>query len=492
MKIELVVDGARLRNWHLGLPARLDAGPGSSVTLRLADGPALPSSLELLLQLEQLVHRLPAGRPGARTDANGALRSDGHADLTIDLTRGGSTNGARALRVLYDGEPDEGAVFAALLERRVPTIEILDVATGAVVARGVASTENAGSLFEAYEEVVARTANVLAAALRRPTGEMPPSPKSPGALGRKAVARYAARTLAFTAARTLYRLCCRAPHWRIGWRMPGGRDVWETRSLGGAAWRNLADPGFRFYADPFPIVRGGETYVFLEDFDHRTQKAIVSAVRFGADGPVGRVFPVLEEPWHLSYPFLIEDGGEVWMIPESSQDRTVRLYRADPFPDRWVQEAVLLDGIEASDATVVRHDGLYWMFAATRDGAGSHSDMLSLFTAERLLGPWTPHPANPVLIDAGSARPAGNIARRDGRLWRPVQDCRAGYGTALGLAEITRLDREGFAQEVRTVLRPGPDWPGRKLHTLNRAGPLEVIDGSGLSPRVPFAMSGAR
>ena len=132
------------------------------------------------------------------------------------------------------------------------------------------------------------------------------------------------------------------------------------------------------------------------------------------------------------------------------------------------------------------------MFAATRDGAGSHSDMLSLFTAERLLGPWTPHPANPVLIDAGSARPAGNIVRRGGRLWRPVQDCRAGYGTALGLAEITRLDREGFAQEVRTVLRPGPGWPGRKLHTLNRAGPLEVIDGSGLSPRVPFAMSGAR
>jgi hypothetical protein len=69
---------------------------------------------------------------------------------------------------------------------------------------------------------------------------------------------------------------------------------------------------------------------------------------------------------------------------------------------------------------------------------------------------------------------------------RPVQDCRRGYGTGLGLAEVTRLDREGFAQELHTVLRPCPEWPGRKLHTLNRAGHLEVIDGSGLSPRLPL------
>jgi hypothetical protein len=202
--------------------------------------------------------------------------------------------------------------------------------------------------------------------------------------------------------------------------------------------------------------------------------------------------PVLEEPWHLSYPFLIEHGGEIFMIPESSANRTVTLYRAVDFPRRWVREANLLEGIEASDATIVRHAGRCWMFATTRDGAGSHSDTLSIFMAEDLFGPWRPHPGNPILVDAGSARPAGNVVERRGRLWRPVQDCRGGYGAALGLAEIVRLDEEDFGQIVRRVLRPGEHWPGRKLHTLNRAGSLETIDGSGYSPKLAAALPALR
>jgi hypothetical protein len=494
MNIEILVAGLRLRTWHTQLGARLGVGPGARVALRLTDGPPLPSALELLLSLEQLVHRRPAARLAALAQANGAITAAAEdVDVAIDLAGEAPPKTARrALRVLYDGVPDEAAIFAALLDRRVPVIEVEDVATGATVARGVPSTENAGSIGEAYEEVVARTANVLAAAVRHPSFDMNAAPPGAGAIAGKAVARYAARSLAFKAARQLYHLCCRAPHWRVGWRMVADGDVWDTQSLGGPAWGNLPDPSLRFYADPFPIVRDGELTVFVEDFDHRTQKACISAVHFGDHGPVGPVFPVLQEPWHLSYPFLIEDDGEVWMIPESSQDRTVRLYRADPFPHRWVQEAVLLEGMEASDATVVRHAGQFWMLAATRDGVGSYSDMLSIFMADRLLGPWQPHPGNPVLIDAASARPAGAMLHRNGRLWRPVQDCRRGYGTGLGLAEVTRLDREGFAQKVHTTLRPGPEWPGRKLHTLNRAGPLEVIDGSGVSLRLPAALSGAR
>jgi hypothetical protein len=192
---------------------------------------------------------------------------------------------------------------------------------------------------------------------------------------------------------------------------------------------------------------------------------------------------VLEKPWHLSYPSVFEHAGQVWMIPESSADRTVRLYRADRFPDRWVEEAILLSDIAASDATVIRHDGMFWMFAATRDDFGSWSDTLSLFHAPRLHGPWTPHPANPVLVDQAAARPAGAMVARNGRLWRPVQDCTAGYGCGIGLAEVTRLDREGFEQHVRFALHADPAWPGRRFHTLNRAGRLECIDASAYSPR---------
>jgi hypothetical protein len=226
--------------------------------------------------------------------------------------------------------------------------------------------------------------------------------------------------------------------------------------------------------------------LFVEDFDHRNGKAIISVVPFGERGPQGPAQPVLEEPWHLSYPFLLAHGGHIWMIPESSAAGRVDLYRADPFPHRWIHEATLVSGVEASDATVVRHGGCLWMLAATRDGAGSWSDTLSIFSAPDLLGPWQPHPLNPVLIDQATARPAGTMFVRDGKLYRPVQDCTHGYGTGIGLAEVTRLDHDGFDQKIHALLRADPSWPGRRFHTLNRAGRLECIDGAAYSPRSRF------
>ena len=291
------------------------------------------------------------------------------------------------------------------------------------------------------------------------------------------------RTSGRAIAKAAYRLCFYSPHWRIGWRFVTADDVWDRHDLGGTPWQVLPNAAFRFFADPFPVKWQGRTHLFFEDFDHRRGKAVISTVAFGPSGPDGDIVPVLEEPWHLSYPFMIEDDGELWMIPESIASRSVSIYRANPFPYRWTKEADLLCGVDASDATVFRHDGRFWMFTTIADRTGSLSSSLHIFIAERLLGPWREHPRNPVLTDLASARPAGNIIIRDGRLWRPVQDCRQAYGAALGLAEIVRLDMHGYQQEVRTLLRPNSYWPGRRLHTLNRAGALECIDGSALAFR---------
>jgi len=118
-----------------------------------------------------------------------------------------------------------------------------------------------------------------------------------------------------------------------------------------------------------------------------------------------------------------------------------------------------------------------------RDELGGRMDSLSLFCADDLFSPWRPHPANPVLIDAAGARQGGQFHLQDGRLWRPVQDCRHGYGRALGLAEVTTLNEQDYAQVIRTALRPNPAWPGRRIHTLTRFGRLECIHGSRNSPK---------
>jgi hypothetical protein len=149
---------------------------------------------------------------------------------------------------------------------------------------------------------------------------------------------------------------------------------------------------------------------------------------------------------------------------------------------------VLVEGVEASDATIVEHDGLLYLFAVVRDGVGGYSDTLAIWSAADLFGPWQPHPENPVLIDDRTARPAGNFVRQNGALYRPVQDCRRAYGAALSFMKVTRLDREGFAQQSEgTLSGGGPSWPGTRLHTLNYNGRLETIDGYTLRPKLKFA-----
>ena len=88
-----------------------------------------------------------------------------------------------------------------------------------------------------------------------------------------------------------------------------------------------------------------------------------------------------------------------------------------------------------------------------------------------------------MLIDRSSARPAGACIKHGGRLWRTVQDCSDGYGRGIRFSEVTKLTQTDFAETTGTIIKPGPGWKGTRLHTLNRCGPLECIDGSARSFR---------
>lgn len=447
-----------------------------------------PAGLDALFELERTVlHKGKQSGAGRlkiipeRTQAR-----SGAADVVVDFTGAARDPNCPArlyLRPLFNGAAGENAALAAILAGDLPVIEIVNEIDSAVLDRGHPSAEIAAGLSGALETVMARTLTMVAAILSERQRIVPQLARPASGGNSKRPAAYVLRGLAVSIAKEIYRLCCYAPHWHIGWRFNDGAGVWQTGDLSGPRWNVLGDPGNHFYADPFPITWRGRTFVLFEDLDHRVGKGIISAIEFGDTGPIGNVVPVLEEPWHLSYPFLIEDEGELWMIPESSLHGDVALYRCVRFPDKWERHATLLSGLELADATITQHNGLNYLFGAWRDGTGGYSDSLAIYYADHLLGPWRPHASNPVLIDRASTRPAGNFVTLDGKLWRPVQDCADGYGAALALAEIVELSPTTFRQIVRHSLRPGPAWPGRKLHTLNRCGRLEVIDGSRVQPK---------
>ncbi|PZA10387.1 hypothetical protein DNX69_13505 [Rhodopseudomonas palustris] len=499
MIVELRFDQQRPRAWMRHL---LDLLADDQRTLQVSwiSSPAeRPAGLETLLDLERMLLRRGrrCGSDAEPALLNEARGSYGTPEVVIDFTTAPreADCGARLyLRPLFDGHDGEDALLAAILAGDLPVIEILDDVSGAVMWSGQPSGENASGLGGALGATMARTGTLLKGVLE--SGPRPQTIAREGAnLGHPQSARgFVARNLAMSIAKSIYRLCCYAPHWRIGWRYTDDAGIWGSGDLSGPGWQALPSPANRFYADPFAMTWKGRTFVFFEDLDHHVGKGTISATEFGDAGPIGEAVPVLEAPWHLSYPFLMEHGGELWMIPESSVRKDVAIYRCIAFPGRWERHATLLSGIELADATILQHEGLYYLFGATRDdeGDGGYSDTLSIYVGNDLFGPWQPHALRPALVDRASARPAGHFVRRSGRLWRPVQDCTRGYGGAVGLAEITALSPETFAQTVRHIIEPGPRWPGRKLHTLNRCGRLELIDGSVIQPKLQPLRSMAR
>jgi hypothetical protein len=239
-------------------------------------------------------------------------------------------------------------------------------------------------------------------------------------------------------------------------------------------------PMDRFYADPFLFVRDGKTYLFFEDYRYSESRALISCAEVSSGGWLMEPVEVLRRPYHLSYPFLIEHEGNIYMIPESRQNGTVELYRADSFPASWSLATVLLRDVGAVDATIHQADGKFWMFAGLSNGRYSSCDELGLFYADSLFGPWKPHRNNPVVSDVRRARPAGALFYQDGKLIRPSQDCSKAYGYALCFSEVTVMNEMDYCEVP--VGRIGPEWTSNNLgtHTYSRTDDFEIIDGKSM------------
>src|SRR3979490_1428798 len=154
------------------------------------------------------------------------------------------------------------------------------------------------SVRERFESVVAQLCRLLIKVLSAPQRTIPPidrhSPSSRPTL--PSASRYSARLVSSSAVRRAYQLCLFSPHWRVGWRFVDDGGVWKSHTLAGAPWNDIADPGFRFYADPFPYTFGGKTFVFVEEFDHHEGKGTIAAIPFDEKGQTGPAISVLSEP----------------------------------------------------------------------------------------------------------------------------------------------------------------------------------------------------
>ena len=243
-------------------------------------------------------------------------------------------------------------------------------------------------------------------------------------------------------------------------------------------FNRILPPKDRIWADPFVMERNDTYYIFIEEMLFSEPYGKIAVIEMDKDGNYKPPKPIIEKPYHLSYPFLIEDNGQLYMLPETMGNNTIELYKCIAFPYKWELEKVIMDNIKTVDSTLFKHDDKYWLFTNIEELNGTKTPgELHLFYSDSLLSDnWIAHEQNPIVTDKSCARPAGNIYVSENRIFRPAQNCTKHYGYAMKINEITSLSTTNYEERLAQSIYP--DWSKDMFstHTINTSEPLTVID----------------
>ncbi|MES1203662.1 MAG: hypothetical protein ABUS57_19670, partial [Pseudomonadota bacterium] len=427
MKIALVIGAGRGWLWLRHLAEALSSY--GSVDVLTGPGPRADLA-RAWVRLEQKLFRLHSGAKPVSAQALGAASLTAHDmasfDLVIDLS---GTLSAANLTLKYDGRAGDAYALGRLLKRETPVLTV-ETASGEVVVASYPAIEDREVLARALTFVFARSAALVQRAVAQvvqgrrgatldPFPQREPKQFSLASLIAFAVGGFARKIAGRLAGKRRLR-----PRWLTALRRV---RTGEGGLPAPGGFTPLALPGGGESADPFLLGYGGTTWLFVEKMKP-DGRGVLAYSPIDADGVAGSFSEILDEGDHMSYPFVFEHDGAVWMLPETGVRKSLCLLRAVSFPDKWRVEATLLAGAVFADATLFRHGGLWWVFAAMAEGENSTHDELYGFWSETLTGPWSAHVANPLKSDARSARPAGKVIEANGRLLRPAQNCERHYG----------------------------------------------------------------
>ena len=244
---------------------------------------------------------------------------------------------------------------------------------------------------------------------------------------------------------------------------------------------DVSDIDGRFVADPFMLIKNDKYFLFFEVLNRQTNHGDIGYA-ISLDGMNWKYKKIIiDEPFHLSYPYIFEWDDNIYLIPESSKDYSVRIYKALFFPEKWEYMGNILNGYRYKDPSVFRYGNKWWMFVST-----TGSECLNLYYSDRLLKDWRPHPMNPVVkLDKHYSRPAGRVLNYNGNLYRFTQDDYPSYGIQVFAFKINELSdnsyMESMASEKPIVKLTGEGWNAAGMHhvDIHRQGDkwMAIVDG---------------
>ncbi|CDL84096.1 glucosamine inositolphosphorylceramide transferase family protein [Xenorhabdus szentirmaii] len=249
------------------------------------------------------------------------------------------------------------------------------------------------------------------------------------------------------------------------------------RRLGDTKWIKLKYKKNELMADPFIYHHDNKYYVFYEALNYDVNKGYIAVGELDVNkNRLKNIKTVINEDYHLSFPYLCKINDELYMIPESSENNTIDLYKCLEFPHRWHKIKTLINNIQAVDSILIEKEGMWYLFTSEKISGASYGDELTIFTTkDPLTLPFRKMSDIPFVNDISLSRNAGAIYMDDkGSLYRVSQDCSRRYGYRVNILKIKQLSQTVYSEELVSKL----DLPKNAIamHTYNASKEIEITD----------------
>lgn len=235
-----------------------------------------------------------------------------------------------------------------------------------------------------------------------------------------------------------------------------------------------------WFADPILFEHSGDIFLFVEAFNKLKNKGEIGFFEI-IDGKPVNYSTVIELDYHMSYPYVFNYNGDVYMIPESGNGNTLLLYKADQFPYKWKKLCCLIEG-QYRDSTIYRYKDSIYLFTYKRTDHNRYIwHKYTCYLYKLNMENFSLQLIEEYTDVSKELRPAGYVMESDDVIIHATQKCDRIYGEAITFwkKKMTTCSWKD-SDKIRTlsyenVMIEGEGKP-ITIHTYSTAGGYEVID----------------
>jgi hypothetical protein len=214
-------------------------------------------------------------------------------------------------------------------------------------------------------------------------------------------------------------------------------------------------PSGEFWADPFYFKYQNKDFFFFERYCYKNKKGEICCAEL-RDNKLINIQSVLKKKYHLSFPNIFRYKKNIFLLPETHENKRLEIYICDDFPKKWSLYSTAFIGEIVCDPLILLKNKKLWLFInkTSRNVENLNKDLYIYQIDSLKLKSITPHKKNPVISSLNGGRNASQNFFRNKNMLRVSQDCTNLYGESINISKITKLNINSYTQKLIKTIKP--------------------------------------